>query len=97
MRFLLLHEFSVQHGESPVTALSEIGIVSDEDYSGALLSGEFKKEIEYAIGIGYVKITRGFVGKDEIGGVGECSGNGNSLLLASGQLVGEALCFVSET
>ena len=90
----LLHESSVKHGEAAVAAFGKLGVVGHKDDGGTVLAGEFEEKIEDAIGIGGVEVARGLVGQDEVGGVGEGASYGDTLLFATGELVGEAVRLV---
>ena len=54
------------------------------------------EELDYLFAIGVIEGGGGFVGEDDFGLVDEGSGDADSLTLATGEFVGEALEFVFE-
>lgn len=70
--------------------------MGDHEDGLAFFAGEGAEEFEDEVGVAHVEVAGGFVGQDDGGGVGEGAGDGDALLLAAGELVGQALGFVAE-
>jgi hypothetical protein len=87
---------TVDEGDSAIGGSGNFFAVGDKNDSGFFFSGELGDEIDdHGAGRG-VEIAGGFVGEKDRGLVDEGTGEGGSLELSTGQLVGAMVGAVGE-
>jgi hypothetical protein len=84
-------DFSVAHVEDAVGYLCGLGIVSDHQHGLVELAGGGAEHLEDGVGVFGVEVAGGLVGEDDRGAGNEGTGDGYTLLLAAGELVGTVL------
>ena len=85
---------AVAHLMHPVALFGDGGIVGHEEKGFALGFDEFFEQGEYAIGVCCVEITGRFIGEKHHGVVGQSAGDGDTLLLAAGEMSAGAMDFI---
>jgi len=71
-------------------------VVGHHQDGGLVVAVDGGEDVHDAVGCIDVEVAGGFVGKDYLGVVEQGSGDGDTLLLASGELVGELVGFAFE-
>jgi hypothetical protein len=74
---------AVANFDDAAAAAGEIGIMGDEQQSGAGGFAKAEQEVNDAIAGLLIEIAGGFIGKDDARAGGKCPGNGHALLLAA--------------
>lgn len=92
-----MNDLTIAHRECDVATLGYACIVGDKEKSDLLLMGNFFEKCEDVFGVFRVEIAGGFVSKKNRWRVGEGAGDGDTLLFASGKLMGAAMVFVSQS
>ena len=87
---------TVDEGDPAIGGSGNFFAVGDEDDGGFFFSGELGDEIDDHGAGGGVEIAGGFVGEKDRGLVDEGTGEGGSLELSTGQLVGAMVGAVGE-
>jgi hypothetical protein len=87
---------TVDEGDPAIGGSGNFFAVGDENDGGFFFSGELGDEIDDHGAGGGVEIAGGFVGEKDRGLVDEGTGEGGSLELSTGQLVGAMVGAVSE-
>ena len=81
-------DLAVAHVEDAVCDLGGLGVVGDHEDGLVELATGFAEHLKDGVGVFGVEVAGGFVGEDDGGTVDEGAGDGDSLLLAAGELVG---------
>ncbi len=85
-RFIFVEE-AVTQPDDAGAALDHALVMCDENERFPLTI-ELVEEIENFLAGFAIEIAGGFIGKDDDGAVGKCTGDGDTLLLAAGELIG---------
>jgi hypothetical protein len=78
---------AITDGDDAVGELGDVGLVRDEDDGVALGVKVVEERHDLDRGL-RVEVAGGFVGQDDGRAIDECTGNGDALTLAAGELVG---------
>ena len=81
-------DFAVAHVEDAVGDLGSLGVVGDHEDGLVQLAAGLAEHLQDGVGVFGVEVAGGLVGEDDGGAVDEGAGDGDSLLLASGQFIG---------
>ena len=87
---LLLYHATVEHVDRAVGVAGKAGVVGHHDDGGTALV-EFGEEVHNRFTVLRVEVTGWFVGKEHGGVSGERAGDGDPLLLTTGELGGQML------
>ena len=88
MALLNVGDSSVAHVEDAVGDLGGFGVVGDHEDGLVELAAGGAEHLEDGVGVFGVEVAGGLVGEDDGGAGDEGAGDGDTLLLASGELVG---------
>jgi hypothetical protein len=92
----VFNDRAVADDEGAVAGAGEVVIVGDDDEGHLVVGGEADEHVHDGGGVLGVEVAGGFVGEEDVGLVGDGTGDGDALLLAAGEFGGEVLGAVGE-